>query len=323
MRRREFVALVCGAAAWPLAARAQQPIPVIGFLNAQTAAEFAHLVTEFRRGLNQAGFVEGQNVAIEYRWADRQFDRLPGLAADLVRRQVAVMVATGGAHAAAIAASKTIPIVCTFGGDPVKPGFVESINRPGKNVTGVVVLTTDLEAKRLELLHELVPPPGLIGVLIDPTFPEARAHLHEVQSAARTLGRQIEVMNASTESEIDAAFATIVRLRAAALAVGAGPFFYNRRSQIIALAARHAIPTIHENRETTIAGGLMSYGVSVPGVYRQVGGYTARVLKGENPSDLPVEQPTKFELVINLKAAKALGLEIPPTLLARADEVIE
>ena len=325
MRRREFITLLGGAAAgWPLKARAQQTsLPVIGFLNAQSPAEFAHLVAAFRRGLNDAGFSEGDNVAVEYRWGERDFARLPSLAADLVRGGPAVLVATGGAHAAGIAASKTIPIICTFGGDPVKPGFVESINRPGKNVTGVMVLTADLEAKRLELLHELVPTPGSFGILFDPTFPDAGAHLKEVESASRTLGREIRVANASTESEIDKALAALVQWRITGLAVGAGPLFYNRRKQIITLAAQHRMPAIYENRETALAGGLMSYGVSVPGVYRQIGYYAGRVLKGERPAELPIEQPSKFELVINLKSANALGLNIPPMLLARADEVIE
>src|SRR5262245_56339584 len=318
MRRREFMTLLGGAAvAWPLVARAQQSsLPVIGFLNAQSPAEFAHLVAAFRRGLGDAGFSEGDNVA-------RDFARLPSLAADLVRGGPAVLVATGGAHAAGIAASRTIPIICTFGGDPVKPGFVESINRPGKNVTGVMVLTADLEAKRLELLHELVPTPGSFGILFDPTFPDAGAHLKEVETASRTLGREIRVANASTESEIDKAFAALVQWRITGLAVGAGPLFYNRRKQIITLAAQHRMPAIYENRETALASGLMSYGVSVPGVYRQIGYYAGRVLKGERPAELPVEQPSKFELVINLKTANALGLNIPPMLLARADEVIE
>ena len=324
MRRREFITLLGGAAAaWPLAARAQQTMPVIGFLNAQAPTGFAHLVAAFHRGLKDEGFIEGENVVVEYRWGEREVARLPGLAADLVRRQVAVLVATGGAHAAGIAASRTIPVICTFGGDPVRPGFVESVNRPGKNVTGIMVLTADLEAKRLELLHELVPSPGSFGVLLDPTFPDAEAHLKEVQFAARTLGRDIRVTNASIEKEIDTAFETLVQSRVTALAVGAGPLFYNRRNQVIALAARHRIPAIYENRETALAGGLMSYGVSVPGVYRQIGRYTGRVLKGESPAELPVEQPSHFEFVINLKTAKALGLDIPPTLLARADEVIE
>jgi putative tryptophan/tyrosine transport system substrate-binding protein len=325
MRRREFIALLGGAAAaWPLAARAQQ-VPVIGFLNAQTPGEFAHLVAAFHRGLSEGGFVEGQNVAIEYRWAERQTERLPALTAELIHRRVSVIVATGGAAVAAIATIGTvpIPIVASFGGDPVKLGYVESLNRPGKNVTGAGVFSVDLEAKRLELLHELVPS-GLIAVLLDRRFlSDPEGQLKEVQVAARALGRQIEVIHASSTSEIDAAFVTVVRIRAAALAVGAGALFYNRRDQLVALAARHKIPAMYENRESVLAGGLLSYGPSVPDVYRRIGGYTARILKGEKPAELPVLLPSKFDMVINLKTAKALGLEVPATLLALANEVIE
>jgi putative ABC transport system substrate-binding protein len=285
--------------------------------------QFAHLVAGFHRGLNESGFVEGQNVAIEYRWAGRQYDRLPALAADLVRRRVSVIIAAGGAHEAGIASSSVIPIVCTFGGDPVRAGFVESINRPGKNVTGVMVLSTELEVKKLELLHEIVPRPVLIAVLLDPKFSEAEAQLQAVQSAASALGRQIKVINASSEGEIDAAFAAVVQMRAGALAITGGPFFNNRLNQLAALAARHAIPTVFAVREYAEAGGLMSYGSNVPDVYRQIGRYAGRILKGEKPADLPVIQPAKFDLVINLKAAKALGLDLSPTLVARADEVIE
>ena len=324
MKRRAFLTLIGGAAAWPLAARAQQAaMPVVGFLNAQTPAEFTHLVAAFLRGLREGGFVGGQNVAMEYRWAERQYDRLPALAADLVRRQVSVIVATGGAHVAGIASSRTIPIVCTFGGDPAKAGFVESVNRPGGNVTGVTVLTTDLEAKRLELLHELVPHPALIAVLLDPRFAQAEGQLKEVRSAARALGRPLEVINASSESDIDAAFATLVKMRAAAVVIVGNPLFNSRRNQLAALATRYAIPAIHENREFTSAGGLMSYGTNVPDAYRQVGGYTARVLKGERPGNLPILLPTKFDMAINLKTAKVLGVTMPTTLLLRADEVIE
>jgi putative tryptophan/tyrosine transport system substrate-binding protein len=321
--RREFITLLGGAAAWPLVARAQQPaMPVVGFLNGQTSTEFAHLVTGFHRGLNQAGFVEGKNVAIEYRWAGRQHDRLPALADDLVRRRVSVIVAAGGAHEAGIASSSTIPIVCAFGGDPVRSGFVESMNRPGKNVTGIITLSSELEGKKLELLDEIVPRPALIAVLLDPNF-EAEAQLKEVQSAALSLGRQIKVINASSEGEINAAFAALVQMRAAALTITGGPFFNSRLNQLAALATRYAIPTVFAVREYVEAGGLISYGSSIPDVYRQIGQYTGRILKGEKPADLPVMQPTKFELVINLKTARALGLTVPPTLLARADEVIE
>jgi putative ABC transport system substrate-binding protein len=325
MRRRDFITRIGAAAAtWPLAAHAQQPkMPAIGFLNAQTPTEFTHLVTAFLRGLNEGGFVEGQNVAIEYRWAERHYDRLPSLAADLVRRQVSVLVATGGAHAAGVASSRSIPIISSFGGDPIKTGFVESFNRPGKNVTGVMILTTDLEAKRLELLHELVSPSALIAVLIDPRFLEAEGQLNEVRSAARALKRRLEVVNVSSESEIDAAFATLVKKPVAGLAFVGNPLFNNRRNQLVVLTARHAIPAIHESREFTLAGGLMSYGTNVPEVYRQVGAYTARVLKGEKPADLPILLPTKFDMAINLKTAKSLGITMPTPLLLRADEVIE
>jgi ABC-type uncharacterized transport system substrate-binding protein len=326
MKRREFIALLGGAAAWPLAARAQQPaMPVIGFLNAQTPSDYAHLVAAFHRGLNEGGFVEGRNVAIEYRWAERQTERLPALTADLIYRRVSVIVATGGATVAAIATtgSVPIPIVASFGGDPVKLGYAESFNRPGKNITGVGVFSIDLEAKRVELLHELVPS-GLIAVLLDRRFiSDSEGELKEAQAAAHALGRQIQVIHASSASEIDAAFATVVQIRAVAVAVGAGALFNARRNQLVALAARHKIPAMYENRESVLVGGLMSYGPSVPEVYRQIGGYTARILKGEKPADLPVLLPTKFDMAINLKTARALGLEVPPALLARADEVIE
>jgi putative tryptophan/tyrosine transport system substrate-binding protein len=325
MQRRKVITLLGGAAAWPLAARAQQPaMPVIGFLNGQTSNEFTHLVAAFRRGLDEGGFVEGQNAAIEFRWAETKYDRLPALADDLVRRQVSVIVATGGAHGVAIAASRrSTPIVCSFGGDPVRAGFVESINRPGKNVTGVITLSTDLEAKKLELLHPIIPRPALIAVLLDPKFSEAEVQLKEVQSAARLLGRQIKVINASTEGQVDAAFAELVQMRAAALTITGGPFFNNRRSQLAALATRHAIPTMSHERESVHAGGLMSYGTDIPDVYRQIGSYAARILKRERAADLPVLLPTKFYMALNLKTAKALGLDVPPTLLALADEVIE
>ena len=325
MKRREFITLLGGAAAaWPLVAQAQQsPLPIIGFLNAQSESGFLHLVAAFHAGLHDAGFAVGQDVTIGYRWADRQLERVPALAADLLGRGIFVLVATGGAHAAAIAASSTTPIVCSFGGDPVKAGFVKSINRPGGNVTGVMVLTTDLEAKRLELLHELVPAPGQIGVMFDPTFPDSKEHLQQMEFAAAALGRKLHVVSASTDAQIEAAFDVLVGQRVSALAIGGGPFFNNRRERIIALATRHSIPAIHENRETALAGGLLSYGVSVPGVYHQIGGYTGRILKGEKPSELPVLLPTKFDMAVNLKTARALGIAIPTALLLRADAVIE
>jgi putative tryptophan/tyrosine transport system substrate-binding protein len=325
--RRELLAALGGAVAtWPLAARAQQPaMPVIGFLNGQTAAGFAYLADAFRQGLVQAGYVEGQNVAIEYRWADGQADRLPALADDLVRRRVAVLVATGGSHFAATAATTTIPIVCAIGADPVKQGFAVSLNRPGGNVTGMSVFTADLEAKRLELLHELVAKAASLGVLLDPKFQMGTADLQsqEVQAAARKLGREVRIVNTSSESEIDAAFASLVDMRVGGLLVMGSPVFLNRRDRLLALTARHALPAIYENREFTRAGGLMSYGTSVPDVYRQIGIYAGRILKGEKPAELPFLQPTKFDIAVNLKTAKALGLEMPTTILLRADEVIE
>ena len=326
MRRREFITLLGGAGViWPLAARAQQPaMPVIGFLNGQSLANFTHLVTAFRGGLNEVGYNEGRNTAIEFRWAEGQMDRLPVLANDLVDRQVAVIVATGGAHLVAKAATATIPIVCTIGGgDPVKLGLVASISRPSGNLTGVSIFSTDLEAKRLELLHELLPQAAVFAVLLDPNFPEAAGQVHEMQTAARTIGRQVHIVNARTESDIEKAFIALLELRAAGIVVAGNPFFNSRRSQIIGLAARHAVAAIYEYREAPASGGLMSYGPNIPEMYRQVGIYTGRILKGEKPSDLPVQQPTKFDMVVNLRTAKALGLTVPTSLLLRADEVIE
>jgi putative ABC transport system substrate-binding protein len=298
-------------------------LPVIGFANGQSRSVFAHLLAAFHRGLKESGFVEGQNVAIEYRWAEGQADRMAALVDDLVRRKVAVIVATGGAHPAAKAATTTIPIVCTMGGDPVKDGYVASLNRPGGNLTGAAVLSGELEQKRLELLHQLVPRTAIIGVLVDPTFSAAPTQLRQVQAAARALGQQIKILNASTESEIEAAFAAIVAARAGAVAVTANRFFNSRRATVIALAARHAIPALYEYREAPLAGGLISYGPSIPEAYRQVGIYAGRILKGEKPGDLPVVLPSRFEMVINLKTAKALGLAVPLALQVAADEVIE
>jgi putative ABC transport system substrate-binding protein len=326
MQRREFITLLGGTAAWPLVARAQQPaLPVIGFLHAGAPAPQANSVAAFRKGLGEAGYVEGRNVAIEYRWAEGQYDRLAGLAADLARRQVAVIFGGGPpAAAAAKAATTTIPIVFTSGDDPVKSGLVESLNRPGGNVTGVYLFLTGLEARKLGLLRELVPQVKMIAALINPnnsSAPETQSR--DLQAAARTIGLQIQIFNASSERDIAAAFASIAQLRAGALLVGADVFFSNQREQIVALTARHAIPAIYELREFAAAGGLMSYGTSLADGYRQAGIYTGRALRGDKPADMPVVQPTKFEFVINLKTAKTLGLEFPPGMLAIADEVIE
>jgi putative ABC transport system substrate-binding protein len=325
LRRRQFITLVGGsAAAWPLAARGQQPaLPVIGFV--QTAAQGAttHLTAAFHRGLKQAGYIEGQNVEVVYRYADGQYDQLPALVADLVRRQVALIGAFGPPAAqAAKAATTTIPIVFTST-DPVKYGLVASLNRPGGNVTGVHVLTADLEGKRLEVLSELVPASAPVAVLINPKGDYAEQQAKDLQAGAHGIGRQILILNASSERDINTAFRTLIARRAAGLLVAADPFFLGRREQLIALASYHAIPAIYEWREYALAGGLMTYGTILTDLYQQAGVYAGRVLRGEKPSDLPVVQPTKFNLVINLKTAKALGLDMPPTLLARADEVIE
>jgi putative ABC transport system substrate-binding protein len=329
MRRRNFSTLLGGAATastvWPLAARAQQKAtPLIGYLGTATLSLFAPSVDAFRQGLSETGYVEGQNLAIEYRWAEGRFDRLPALAADLVDRKVDVIVAGAPAPAhAAKNATSTIPIVFVSGDDPVKDGLVASLARPGGNLTGVSFLTVELNPKRFELLSELLPQTKVIALLVNPNFPAGQINIRDVHEAARAKGVQLHILKASTESEIDAAFAFIVQQQAGALVLSADPFFATRREQLVALAARHAVPAIYEFRTFATTGGLMSYGANILAVYRQIGIYTGKILKGAKPVDLPVVQPTAFELVINMKTAKALGLTIPPSILARADEVIE
>jgi len=326
VRRRDFITLLGGAAAWPLAAHAQQAaMPVIGALFAVSAPEWEDFMAGFRRGLSESGFVEGQNVAIEYRWADGHFDSLPMMAADLVGRKVG-LIFTGGTVGvrAAMAATQTIPIVFTIGVDPVAAGFVASLNRPGGNVTGVTLISSELAPKRLELLRELVPTATKIALLVNPNNPASlRQETQGVEEATRRLGKEIIVVDAGTENELEGAFAAAVQRGAAAFLVESDPIFVSARLRIAALALRHSLPLISNDRQIVAAGGLMSYGTSIVDTFRQAGTYVGRILKSEKPADMPVMQPTKFELVINLKTAKALGLEVPPTLLARADEVIE
>jgi putative tryptophan/tyrosine transport system substrate-binding protein len=328
MRRRDFITLLGGAAAWPLAARAQQQpaMPVIGYLSARTPGDSVEVLAEFRRGLAETGFVEGQNIAIEYRWLEGRYDLLPEMVGDLVRRQVAVIAIpnTTSSVLAAKAASPTIPIVFNIGSDPVAVGLVESLSRPGKNITGIAMLQTAVTAKRLELLRELVPTARSIAFLINPGNPGfANAETKEVQEAARVLGVNLLVLNAGDPSEIDAAFTTIVQQQTGALLVGGDVFYISRTGQLITLAARHRVPTIYAYLEQGAAGGLMCYGAGLASTQRSVGVYVGRILKGDKPGDLPVQQVTKLQLVINMKTAKALSLSVPETLLARADEVIE
>jgi putative ABC transport system substrate-binding protein len=326
VKRRDFISLLGSAAAWPLAARAQQPtIPVVGFLRNTAAIGSEHIVTAFLRGLKEAGFVDGQNGAIEYRWADNQNDRLPALAADLIRRQMTVIVAAGiPAAQAAKAATVTIPIVFEIGADPVEVGLIASLNRPGGNLTGVTSLNAELAPKRLELLHEVVPTTRSIALLVNPASSINAEHLSiETQTAAHTLGLQLQVLHASTERDFDTVFASLVQMRAGALVINNDAFFLSRTEQLAALTVRHAVPTIFSYREFTAAGGLMSYGGSLPDAYRLTGLYTGRILKGEKPADLAAQQATKFELFINLKTAKSLGLTVPLIMQMTADEVFE
>jgi putative ABC transport system substrate-binding protein len=326
MRRREFIAGLGGAAAaWPLASRAQQlAIPVIGFLNGGTPAGYERFAAAFRQGLNENGYVEGRNLVIEYRWGEDQYDRMPALAADLVSRQVTVLAATSTPAAlAAKAATSIIPIVFEAGFDPVAVGLVASFNRPGGNATGLINNLNLMGPKRLGLLHELVPNAGVIGMLVNPTFPDVESQLRDMREAAQNAGLQVHVVNASSERDFDKAFATLVQLNVGALLVGADVVFVSNRDQLVAQAARQGIPTLYPYRNFVVAGGLASYATNLEEIYRQAGIYVARILKGAKPSDLPVLLPTKFDLTINLKTAKALGLTIPETLLATADEVIQ
>jgi putative tryptophan/tyrosine transport system substrate-binding protein len=326
MKRRDFITLLGGAvAAWPLVARAQQPMSLIGFLSARSPEDSTHLLPAFAAGLAEGGYVEGQNLAIEFPWARGRYDLLPAMAAELVSRGVAVLTTAGGEPSALAAkrATSTIPIVFGVGGDPVRLGLVDSFSRPGGNATGVTLLTNLMEPKRLGLLRELVPGVPLIGVLLNPNFAQAPVQLQQIEEAARSIDQHIAVANVSTDEGLEAAFAAFTRQSVGALLVAADPYFDTRREQIVALAAHHRLPAIYQFREYALAGGLLSYGVSITDAYRQYGVYTARILKGAKPADLPVLQPTKFETVINLKTAKALGVKISDNLLSLADEVVE
>ena len=326
MRRREFIAYIGGAAAWPLAARAQQPgMPVVGFLNPGLPEPSSFLVVAFREGLEKEGYVEGQNVTVEYRWASGHYNELQTLASDLVRRHAVAIAATGGSISAqaAKAATATIPIVFNVGEDPIKLGLVASFNRPGGNITGVNTLSPALESKRLGLLRELVPQAAIVAVLLNPSNPDADLQRRDIQAAASAIGQDLRTFDVGNESDIETAFAALVRQRADALLVGSDVFLTNRREQIVALAARYAVPTIYSFRSFAESGGLMSYSTNLVEVYRQVGFYVGRILKGEKPANLPIVQPTKFELVINLKTAKAMNIKISDNLLSLADEVIE
>jgi putative ABC transport system substrate-binding protein len=326
VNRRTFIAALGGAAAWPVVAREQQQgVPVIGLMSARSLAESASDLAAFLQGLEQIGYFQGTNVAIEYRWAEGRYDRLPALAAELVARQVAVIAAVGGEPSAlaAKAATATIPIVCTLGGDAVAAGLVARLNRPGGNVTGVTIVGLEMGPKRVELAHQLVPNASALATLINSKFPLTLAEAHDMQTAAHSLGLQLTVLDAGTESEIDAAFASLARQKVDALLINTDPFLFGQREQIVELAARYKVPALYFLREFVDAGGLISYGPNIHNGYRQAGIYVGRILKGENVGELPVVQPTKFDLVINLRTARTLGLSVPPSLLARADEVIE
>ncbi len=325
MRRRKFITLLGGAAAaWPFVVRAQQPMPVIGLLSSASSKDYAPMIVAFRKGLSETGYVEGRNVAIEYLWADYQYDRLPALAADLVRRQVALIVAAATPAAlAAKSATTTLPIVFAIGDDPVRTGLIDSLGRPGGNLTGAAHLNVELAPKRLELMHELMPTTAIAALLVNPTNPTAKTVLKNVQAAAATMGLQLRVLHASADRDMDVVFTRLPEMQAGALVIGTDPFFTSHAEQLGAMSLRHAMPAIYQYREFVAAGGVMSYGGSITNSYYHAGLYAGRILKGEKAADLPVQLSTKVELFFNLKTAKALGLPVPQTLLARADEVIE